>query len=479
MHKSKEAVARERHTQLKRMHELQRNYSLFFYKPYDKQLAFHTAGASHRERLLMAANQSGKTYGAGNEVAYHVTGMYPDWWQGYRFEKENRGWVSSVTAELTRDGAQRILLGPVGKWGSGCIPKELILDIKRARGIPDAVETVLVRNLLSGEPSQIGFKAYSDGREAFQAETLDWMWFDEEPPLEIYTEGMTRTNNVGGPVFMTFTPLLGMSSVVMRFTHEHHPDRHITNMTIDDVGHYTEEQKRIIVASYPEHEREARTKGIPMLGSGRIFPVAEEVLSEIPLQYVPTHWKQLIAMDFGWEHPTAAVHLAYDIDTDCVHVTKAYRQNRQLPLLHAAAVKPWGTWVPVAWPRDALQHDKGGSCEQLCHQYRDHGLNMISEPAAYPDKRGYGVEAGIIEMLERMQTGRFKVNANLAQWWEEFRIYHRKDGQIVKQREDLLCATRYGIMMLRYGQQEANAVKERDRYAQGNHANGTGTWMSA
>ena len=224
---------------------------MFFYKPYPKQMEFHRAGAHFRERLFMAGNRLGKTYSGGYEVAYHVTGLYPEWWDGYVSHKATRGWVGSVTSELTRDGAQRILLGPVGQWGTGCIPKECIVDIKRARGVPDAVETVLVRHMASGDISQITFKAYSDGRESWQAEELDFIWMDEEPPEDIYIEGITRTNNTMGPVFLTFTPLMGMSGVVMRFIGEQHRDRHVTNMTIDVVVLYTAEQKRIIIDAYP------------------------------------------------------------------------------------------------------------------------------------------------------------------------------------------------------------------------------------
>jgi phage terminase large subunit-like protein len=474
-----EAALRARHEKLKRLYDLKKNYSLFFYKPYRKQREFHSAGAKFRERLFMAGNQLGKTYCAGNEVSFHVTGLYPEDWDGRRLHSANRGWTASVTSELTRDGAQRVLLGPVGQWGTGCIPKECIIDIKRARGVPDAVETILIKHVPSGGVSQITFKAYSDGREAFQAETLNWVWLDEEPPEEIYTEAITRTNTTAGMVFLTFTPLLGMSNVVMRFLQNaSHPDRHVTNMTIEDVEHYSEEQKRQIIDSYPEHEREARTKGIPMLGSGRIFPVAEEVIREASLVQVPVHWRQIIGMDFGWDHPTAAVHMVHDPDGDVIHVTRSYRRRQEIPLVHAAAVKPWGSWVPVAWPRDGLQHDKGGSCEQLSSQYRDHGLNMISESAAYPDKRGYGVEAGIAEMLERMRTGRFKVDHNLAEWFEEFRMYHRKDGQIVKEREDLMASTRYGVMMLRYALPgEYEPVYSVDRYSRARKAGGT-SWMS-
>jgi phage terminase large subunit-like protein len=464
---------------LKRMQELQRNFSMFFYDPYKKQRDFHNAGKDFRERLLMAGNKLGKTYAAGFEVAFGATGIYPDWWDGFRFKKQNRGWAGSVTSELTRDGIQRILLGPTGRWGTGCIPKDLIIDIKRARGVPDAVETVLVRHT-NGDVSQITFKAYSDGREAWQAEDLDYVWFDEEPPYDIYIEGVTRTNNTGGPVFMTFTPLLGMSGVVMRFLNEQQQDRSVTNMTIEDVEHYSDEQKRRIIEAYPAHEREARAMGIPMLGSGRIFPVAEEVICEKPLVSIPAHWKQIIGLDFGWEHPTAAVHHLYDEEADCIHVRRTYRQKEATPVVHAAAIKVWGPWIPVAWPHDGLQHDKGSGVA-LKDQYAKQGLSMISEKSTFPDDRTNGVEAGLMDMLTRMQTGRWKVDENCSEWLEEFRMYHREKGKVIKKFDDCMDASRYALMMLRYAIPLSYAPKAIDKYARASYGSGVNgrTWMSS
>lgn len=468
----------KQYAKLKRLKELRKDCALFFYKPYNKQLEFHKNGLLYRERLFMAANQTGKTFAGGNEVAFHVTGLYPDNWNGWVCDHAPRGWVGSVTSELTRDGAQRILMGPVGSWGTGTIPKECIIEIKRARGVPDAIETVLIRHV-SGDTAQITFKAYSDGREAWQAETLDFIWFDEEPPEDVYTEGVTRTNNTGGRVFLTFTPLLGMSSVVMRFPYGKeqapHPDRIVTNMTIDDVEHYTDEQKRQIIAAYPAHEREARAFGIPMLGSGRIYPIAEEVIREEPIGEVPKGWKLIIGMDFGWDHPTAGAKILYDAANDCVHISAVYRQAEATPVIHAAAIKVWGEGIPVAWPHDALQHDKKG--DQFYALYRDQGLTMLSEHAQFPDKRGNSVEAGLMDILQRMQTGRFKVDRTLSQFWEEFRIYHRKDGKVVKLKDDIMDAVRYGLMMLRYALATDEVVPRPDRYKRDHGAEGS--WMSA
>ncbi len=229
--------------------------------------------------------------------------------------------------------------------------------------------------------------------------------------------------------------------------------RSVVSMTIDDVDHYSDEQKAQIIASYPAHEREARAKGIPTMGSGRIFPV-EESLITIPPLVIPKHWPQIIGLDFGWDHPTAAARLAWDRDSDTVYVTAAYRRREAVPVIHAASIRAWGEWIPVAWPHDGLQHDKG-SGEQLAEQYRVQKLNMLDEKATHAEG-GNGVEAGLMEMLERMETGRLKVFAGLNDWFEEFRLYHRVDGKVVKERDDLMSATRYGVMMLRNAKTQPN-----------------------
>src|SRR5262249_49937616 len=281
---------------------------------------------------------------------------------------------------------------------------------------------------VGGATSSIAFKSYEQGRQKWQGETLDWVWFDEEPPLDIYTEGLTRTNLVQGPVWMTLTPLLGMSETVARFLLEPCAARHVPSMTIADVEHYTPKQREAIAASYRPHEREARLKGVPAVGSGRIFPVAEESIA-IDAVPIAQHWPQIGGLDFGWDHPTAAAKLAWDRDADIVYVTATYRMREATPLIHAGALKPWGS-LPWAWPHDGLAHDKT-SGEQLAGSYRRHGLNLLAEKAAFEDGSA-GVEAGLSVMLERMQTGRLKVFRHLTDWLEEFRLYHRDAGRVVK-----------------------------------------------
>lgn len=424
---------------------------LTLYEPYEKQREFHAAGKDFRERLLMAGNQLGKTLSAGAEVAMHLTGRYPDWWQGYVFSKPVTAWVSGITGESTRDNPQRILYGPLLKTGTGMLPLDSIKDATNKRGIPNALDTLVVRwgggGDVQAQDSLCGFKSNDQGREKWQGPTLGLVWFDEEHDEDIYAEGLTRTNVAYGPVMTTFTPLKGMSNVVKRFLLDKVPGTHVTQMTISDALHYSQEQRDLIIASYLPHEREARAKGIPTMGSGRVFPI-EEALITCTAFPIPEHWVQLGGLDFGWDHPSAGIRMAWDRDNDCIYVIACHRQREQTPAMFAASVKPWGEWIKWAWPHDGLQHDKG-SGEQLAAQYKQQGLKMLAARSTFEDGSN-GLEAGVLEMFDRMQTGRFKVFAHLVDWFEEFRLYHRKDGLIVKLNDDLISASRYAMMMRRF-----------------------------
>ena len=447
------------------------------YQPYPKQREFHALGAENSEVLCMAANQSLKTYGGSREFAIHMTGKYPEWWVGRRFDHPIRAMAGSESSELTRKGVQRLLLGipeDESTWGTGAIPYADIVSYARKQGVPNTVDNIVVKHYdAAGKHdgnSTVQFSSYDQGRGKWAADTIDLVWFDEEPPEDVYIEGVTRTNATHGYVMVTATPVLGMSSVIMRFyPRPMFPRCAFVLAGIKDAMHYTEEERAQIIAKYPLHERDARAYGIPQFGSGRVFTVAEEMI-RVEAFGIPQDWPQICGLDFGWDHPSAGVRLAWDKDNDVLYVMAAHRAREQTPALFAPAVRAWGDWLPWAWPHDGLQHDKGSGI-QLATQYRSQGLDMLPDRATHAPapgqeegEGGNGVEAGITEMLDRMQTGRLKVFAHLNDWWEEFRMYHRKDGLIVKVGDDLMSATRYGIMMRRFARQRIQKRREQPRY---------------
>lgn len=231
----------------------------------------------------------------------------------------------------------------------------------------------------------------------------------------------------------------------------------------NDVPHLSEKDKAELYSSIPKHQRDARSRGLPVLGSGLIFPVDDESIS-VPAFAIPAHWPQLGGMDFGGaDHPYAAVKMAWDRDSDIIYFTQTYRIVEVKPIIHAGALKGWGEWLPWAWPHDGLQEDRT-SGEPLKDMYAGHGLNMLEERATYEDG-SWGVEAGLTEMLERMETGRLKVFSHLNDWFQERRMYHRKDGKVVKLIDDIMAASRYAIMMKRHAVcQKSSGLDYNDLY---------------
>lgn len=446
---------------------------LYDYEPYEKQRIFHALGATKRERALFAGNQLGKTYCGGAEFAYHVTGLYPEWWKGRRFNQPILAWAAGISNEQTRDNAQRVLFGEGldENFGTGMIPSSCIGNHSLNRGTADFIDKVSVKHV-SGGWSTISFKSYEQGRKKWQGAPVPLVWCDEEPPADVYSEAQARTTACNGIIMCTFTPLLGATQVVDYFFPEPKEKafRAIVRMEIQDAGHIPASRVAEEIAKYPEHEREARTKGIPILGSGRVFPIAESAIT-IPAMDLPPHWPRIVGLDFGWDHPTAAAWLAVDRDADMVHLYAEYRQREQIVAVHADAVKMRGDWIPVAWPHDGHSHEKGTGVP-LAHQYRAKGVKMLPEQASFaggkwstPEKSRS--EAGVSEMLTMMKEGRFKVHDTCTMWLEEFRLHHRRDGRIVAKKDDLISASRYAVMMRRFAREKQSQASRLTRHEAG------------
>lgn len=186
---------------------------------YPKHMQFFAAGKIHRERAAMAANRVGKTEGIGAyEVTAHLTGDYPDWWPGRRFEKPINALCGGDTGTTTRDILVRKMLGPPEARGTGMVPGEMIKKIAPYAGIPGGVDYAIISGV-NGD-SFLQFRSYDQGREAWQGTERDVGWCDEEPPEPIYTELLLRTMTTNGIILATFTPLMGLTDVALSFLPE-------------------------------------------------------------------------------------------------------------------------------------------------------------------------------------------------------------------------------------------------------------------
>ena len=430
---------------------------LSLYNAYPWQADFHAAGEHHAERMIMAANRVGKTLSAAAEVAFHMTGLYPDWWTGKRFDSPVLVWTGSPTNETSRDIVQAELLGGMGDLlGTGWIPKNLLKGkpTTRQAGVRNVVDSFFVKHK-SGGTSRCVMKTYEQGWQKWQGAAPHVVWMDEEPDnYMIFSESITRIMTSKGIVMVTFTPLLGMTELVQHFM-EGGDGIYIKSVTWDDAPHLSTEEKDRLSSSYRSYERDARTKGIPMMGEGAVFPVADEEII-VDAFDIPNHWARIKGCDFGMDHPAAGAELAWDRDADIVYVIDCYKKSQETAPYHAAWFTKNNAWLPVSWPHDGMNREKTGG-RTLADAYRGYGANMMSKSARYPRTPGEKEKGGaqpqepiIDEVLDRMLTGRFKVFSHLQEWMEEKRSYHRKDGKIVPRRDDILKATFYALMMKRY-----------------------------
>ena len=445
------------------------------YDPYPFQERFIQTTRESLQTVLCAGNRVGKTRVGAFLIAASLTGRYPEWYTGRTFNKPITAWCGGVSTETVRDIVQAELLGTPGDrkaLGTGLIPKDCIIETQRKPGVPNAVSMALVKHI-SGGTSYVYFKAFNMGNEVWMGRSCDLIWLDEEPPRTIYTQAVTRTLDRKGTVFMTYTPESGMSETTAQFFNDLRPGQALTHGSWDDAseriktvvkgnpGHLTESAMEQILAAYPPHEREMRKYGRPTIGSGLVFPVPEEKLICEPFS-IPKEYLRIGGIDFGWDHPTAVVWLAYDADEDTIYVYDTYRQSKVTPAVHALAINTRPRWISYAWPHDGNRRDAFGN-PGLAETYRAEGVNLLpthftNPPAMGEKKGGNAIEVGIMEMLQRMESGRFKVFSTQMDWFEELRMYHRKEGKIAPIRDDLMAATRYAAQSLRFAQPEGESM---------------------
>lgn len=426
---------------------------------YPKQMAFFKASKENSQTVLIAPNGSGKSLCGGYADAVHLTGRYPSWWEGKVFKRPIKAWICGVNTKIVRDAIQTVLLGSTTDMGTGLIPKDCICEegkflTKVKPGVPGAIESVNVRHYTDGKfdgYSECYFKSYDEETAAYSGAAIDVIHEDEEPPLLIDTECSARIFRVSGIKYITFTPDKGLSDTMLQFF----PDgnvvtgpvgtgKYAVSFDMDDVPHFTDAEKKAFFDSLPPYQREAKFYGRPSAGSGVVYPIYEgDVQFKISRTLPDILWYRAYAMDPGWAK-TAVVWGAYNPTTDIWYIYDCYLRGQQNAEIHASAIRSRGEWMLGVIDKAANRNDSLTSKEITLETYQKLGLNLCLSRA------GKEVEAGIIDVWNRLSTGRLLIASHLDLIFKELRLYRRDDkGQIVTNRgkdgtgHDLLDCIRY------------------------------------
>ncbi len=459
------------------------------YTPYDFQREFHNARGENTDlpavqKALMAANKVGKTFCGCFEDACHLTGRYPDWWTGYRFGGPIQLMCATHSNEMTRDNLQAELFGdPLDEeaYGTGTIPKNCLGRAVGKTGVQAAYDSVLVRHETDGKFdgwSRCSLRAYEQGEKKFQAKGYHVIHFDEEPPEGIFSQAKRAMTVTRGLIMLTFTAEYGVTEIVDGFMNERRKGQALVTATQFDADHIMEDDdyRELLQGSYKEQEYDKRVLGKPEMGTGIIFPIPDERLSYEPgeLGEIPQYWPRIAAIDLGYDHPFAAVWMAWDRDTDTIYLYDCFKERGMLLPVMADVMKRHSSWIPVAWPHDVAEHDRQ-SGKRIADTFReDYQINMLPEPFTNPPgpgedegEGGRGVETGLWNMHAAMEEGRFRVAKHLKDWFREKGLYHRKDGKVVRKFDDLMSASRYAYQSLRFADVQPVTTQRRVKRAVG------------
>ena len=287
-----------------------------------KQLAFHKC--NKKNRWAFGGNRSGKTECGAVEAIYFARGNHP-----YRqITKATSGWVVSLSTQVQRDVAQAKILNYLNP--------DWIVDIVMLSGRKDAprngvIDYILIKNVF-GTLSKIGFKSCDQGREKFQGTSLDYVWFDEEPPEDIYIECKMRVMDVNGDIFGTLTPLKGLTFVYNEIYLNQHNDPNIWHifMQWDDNPYISEDAKNAMKASMSQDELKSRQFGEFMDAGGRIYPEFDENINVIEPFDVPYEWQDKISIDPGLKNPLSCHWYAVDYDGNIYVVAEHYEREKDI-----------------------------------------------------------------------------------------------------------------------------------------------------
>lgn len=407
---------------------------------YERFQEFYAAGKTYKRRGIVAANRVGKTLRALSELVFHATLDYPDDWVGYKYNRPLRIFIGCDRGSTAKSVFNLILLDDKVDDPQGLIPKSSLLTTVPLQGTPGGVGEYKIKNKKGISTIQVG--TYNSGRNAFEGSKYDIVYLDEEAPRDILSEAALRTMGVkDSMIISTFTPDSGLSDTYLYFADKDNADQVSTiNITWDDVPHLDEQEKKDMLKTLTPQERECRSKGIPYLGKGKIYQFTEESFVVPPLQKIPRYWPRVFSMDVGYSHPTAVLWGAWDRESDILYIYSEYKVSEAPPSTHANAIIGRGSWIPGIIDTSANNASQSDGT-RLITIYEKFGLDL------HFVKKGAGsVEEGILEVSDRIESGRLKIFESCRALIDEYRKYRRDDnGKIVKKDDDLMDALRYMI----------------------------------
>jgi phage terminase large subunit-like protein len=438
---------------------------------YPTVVDFFKAGLSYKERLLSGGRRSGKSTATSAETTYHITGLYPEWWEGKTFlDGENITIiVLAKNTQATRDITQYKLLGDPLEIGTGMIPKKLIRmnSIRSKHGVPGALDSIQI-DRIDGSIGTILFRSAEQGMAGIAGITAHVVHIDEEPEdPNIYDEAVARTATTDGIVYMAASPYKGITQLFQRFlphgnfpkdnivpSTREQPDisRWVAPLSFMDAAHISDKEKSRALSSYPEHMIESMIYGIPAVGAGKVFKTLESDFVVQPFE-IPYAWPKVFGMDFAlFGGFTSAVFAAYDRHNDIIYIYDVYKAKALDPTIHANAIRrKTGGWIPGVIDPSAVRRMQEGV--KWIEFYRDLGLDL--------DLAENSIEIGIAEISKRLYEGRMKVMWNCTPLLEEYRLFRWDDkGKIAKnQEDDVMDAWKYLTLS---GLSRAISLKEID-----------------
>lgn len=406
----------------------------------------------------------GKSLSMSYETAYHLTGKYPENFEGKRFNKPIKMWAVGMTTQQCTDVLQALLVGTNNvkgdmsanpNFGTGAIPKDdLVISSIQKDGA--RLESILVKHYNKyGEydgDSEISFKACSQGQEAFAGATLEIVWLDESPPnnaLTLYTELLQRVRTTKGLVVITATPDWGETDLVKKFINSVSPQEYMLTVSMYDSPLYTDEDVEQAKLEIPEYLHDAKIYGKPSSGSGAIFPFAFDRMVEAPFK-IPDEWKHVAAVDIGWSDPTVCTWVAMSPEK-VFHVYATYAKAEDVPAVHAQAIRSRGGDIPLILPADANKSSSTNG-ETAYKLYKELLPDQVQYDTFYnfksfEGKKNIRLEAGFDLMRIIMREDRLRFFSDLdPELLKQLKNYRVDNGRIPERGNDYVDSLRYALL---------------------------------